>query len=185
MGKPPIVPYRLYRFLTELEDILLAESDDEIRLHRIAPLARHFLSHSPWIELQAQPPHPDKGWAVSTLYDEFDYPLTVQLVSWKPGSVSTIHNHAAWGLVAILSGQEKNRFWRRSQTALMAERNRPLDMVGEQMLQPGDIITFMPDAIHQIEIVSEEPVVSFNLYGETQRDRRFQFDALTGAATLF
>jgi predicted metal-dependent enzyme (double-stranded beta helix superfamily) len=47
------------------------------------------------------------------------------------------------------------------------------------------MITFLPDAIHQIEAIGEEPTVSFNLYGVTDYDQRFEFDPETGAATLF
>ncbi|WP_367142217.1 hypothetical protein [Moorena sp. SIO1F2] len=28
--------------------------------------------------------------------------------------VSPIHNHGTWGVVAVISGQEKNTFWRRT-----------------------------------------------------------------------
>ncbi len=175
----PIVPYRLYRFLTDLEEILLRDTDDGIRLQKISPLVRHLLDNSPWIELQFLPPDPETGWSVTMLYDEPDYPLTIQLVSWMPGMVSPIHNHAAWGLVAILSGQEKNTFWRRS------PQTGSLEPAGDRILSPGDVITFMPDAIHQVEALGNEPVISFNLYGETEFDRRFEYDPETGAAQLF
>lgn len=176
----PIVPYRLYRFLTDLEEILLKESDDAIRLQQICPLVRHLLDNSPWIELQFLMPDPETGWSVNTLYDEPDYPLTIQIVSWMPGVKSSIHNHATWGLVAVLDGREKNTFWQQATT-----EGLPLEKTGDRILDPGDIITFMPNAIHQIEALGDEPVISLNLYGETEFEQRFQFDPDTGAATLF
>jgi predicted metal-dependent enzyme (double-stranded beta helix superfamily) len=51
---------------------------------------------------------------IAILYDEPDFPLTVQTVSWLPGQVSPIHNHATWGVVALISGTEKNTLWRRT-----------------------------------------------------------------------
>ena len=121
--------------------------------------------------------HPKKGWSVDFLYDEPGFPLTVQMVAWKPGSVSTIHNHAAWGLVAFVEGTEKNTFWR--------ETDSGLEKIGEQIFEAGDIVTFEPKAIHHIEAVSDEPVVSFNLYGKTDYKNRYKFDAKTGSKKLF
>lgn len=175
-------PYRLYRFLTDLEDILEQEPDDQRRLKLICPLVRRLLNSSTWLLDNYLPPDPDTGWSVLMLYDEPDYPITVQTVVWSPGSVSPIHNHAAWGIVALLSGQEKNTFWQRSGTADTPDR---IKQVGDRTLSPGDILCLMPDAIHHIEAVSDEPTISFNLYGETNYSQRFQFDALQDTAHIF
>jgi predicted metal-dependent enzyme (double-stranded beta helix superfamily) len=81
-----------------------------------------------------------------------------------------------------LSGQEKNTFWQRSGTADTPDR---IKQVGDRTLSPGDILCLMPDAIHHIEAVSDEPTISFNLYGETNYSQRFQFDALQDTAHIF
>jgi predicted metal-dependent enzyme (double-stranded beta helix superfamily) len=175
-------PYRLYRFLTDLEDILEQEPDNQRRLKLICPLVRRLLNSSTWLLDNYLPPDPDTGWSVLMLYDEPDYPITVQTVVWSPGSVSPIHNHAAWGIVALLSGQEKNTFWQRSGTADTPDR---IEQVGDRTLSPGDILCLMPDAIHHIEAVSDEPTISFNLYGETNYNQRFQFDTLQDTAHIF
>jgi predicted metal-dependent enzyme (double-stranded beta helix superfamily) len=175
-------PYRLYRFLTDLEDILEQEPDDQRRLRLICPLVRRLLNSSTWLLDNYLPPDPDTGWSVLMLYDEPDYPITVQTVVWSPGSISPIHNHAAWGIVALLSGQEKNTFWQRSGTADTPDR---IKQVGDRTLSPGDILCLMPGAIHHIEAVSDEPTISFNLYGETNYSQRFQFDALQDTAHIF
>jgi predicted metal-dependent enzyme (double-stranded beta helix superfamily) len=36
---------------------------------------------------------------------------TVQTVAWLPGTVSPILHHAIWGVVALISGEEKNTLW--------------------------------------------------------------------------
>jgi hypothetical protein len=41
------------------------------------------------------------------LYQEDNFPITIQMVAWLPGNISPIHNHGTWGLVAVVSGQEK------------------------------------------------------------------------------
>ena len=178
----PNTIYRLYRFLTDLDEILAEIDDDSQRLEAIAPLVRKLLISSYWLQMEYDPPSPKTGWAVKFLYKEHQYPLTVQMVSWAPGSRSTIHNHGAWGLVALIGGQECNRLWRRAPHPEAPDRIEPLD---ELLLSPGDIVTFTADAIHSVESVGNEPSVSFNLYGVTDFQRRRQFDPATQTARKF
>jgi predicted metal-dependent enzyme (double-stranded beta helix superfamily) len=178
----PDSPYRLYHFLSDLDDILDRVRDDYHRLQKICPLVRRLLNSSEWLQTHFLPPDPDTGWSVQMLYDEPDYPITVQTVVWLPGSVSPIHNHGAWGIVALLSGTEKNTFWSRNSTPTASDR---IKQVGEQILFPGDILGFMPDAIHRVEALGDEPTVSFNLYGETDYSQRFEFDSDLNTAQTF
>ncbi len=175
-------PYRLFRFLTDLEDILLDIPGDRDRTKAIMPLVRHLLTSSYWLQMEYDRPSPTTGWSVKMLYREPEYPLTVQMVAWQPGSVSPIHNHGAWGIVALISGEEKNRFWKRSPTAEHPDR---LELVGEKILQPGEIISFMPGAIHSVESIGDEPTISFNLYGETNYKQRYEFDTKNHTAKNF
>lgn len=179
---PSAEPYRLYRFLTDLDDILAAEPDDVSRIYRIAPLVRMLLTSSEWLQFEYTDPSPKTGWAVKMLYREPSFPLTVQMVSWLPNRVSTIHNHATWGIVALIRGTEKNTLWRRSPTP---EQPGRIEQVGEQILVPGDIIGFTPNAIHCIEAIGDEPTISFNLYGTTDYPNRYQFDITNHAARNF
>ena len=171
-------PYRLFRFLTNLEDILQITNDDKQRLQQIRPLVRRLLNSSEWLHYEYLEPDPDTGWAVTTLYDEPDFPLTVQTVVWLPGSVSPIHNHATWGIVAILSGEEKNTFWKKV-------NQEQIEKSGELILSPGDIISLTPHAIHNVEVMGDEPTVSFNLYGETNYEQRYEFDPINCTAANF
>ncbi len=175
-------PYRLHRFLTDLEDIIWQEKDDYLRLQKICPLVRRLLNSSEWILTNFLPPDPDTGWSVQVLYDEPDFPITVQTVVWSPQAVSPIHNHAAWGIVALIDGQEKNKFWRRSPTPEYPDR---IVHTGEHTITAGDILCLMPDAIHQIEAIANEPTISFNVYGVTDYAKRFQFDIAKQTAMIF
>ncbi|YAF95817.1 MAG: cupin [Nodularia sp. CChRGM 3473] len=171
--------YRLYRFLTDLEDILDKFKSDRQRLQLICPLVRRLLTSSDWLQGEYLEPDPETGWSVLTLYDEPNFPLTVQTVAWLPGRVSPIHNHATWGVVALINGSEKNMLWRRT------DNNGRIEKIGEIILSPGEIISLMPDAIHSIEALGDEPTISFNLYGETNYEQRFEFDPVTCTAKNF
>jgi predicted metal-dependent enzyme (double-stranded beta helix superfamily) len=174
--------YRLYRFLTELEDILAAMPDDVDRIRAIAPRVRRLLESSYWLQMEYTHPPADPGWSVRFLYREHGFALTVQMVAWLPGHVSTIHNHGTWGIVAVIGGQEKNTFWVRSPAEEAPDR---IQTTGEQILVPGDIIGFLPDTIHCIEPIGDEPAVTFNLYGVTDHSKRFKFDPETHRAEHF
>ncbi len=175
-------PYRLYRFLTDLDDVLASTPDDYQRIQRIFPLVRQLLTSSYWLQMEYNEPSPQLGWSVKMLYQEPDYPLTIQMVAWSPGKVSPIHNHATWGIVALVSGEEKNNFWRRSPDAQHPDR---ITKVGEHILVPGDIIGFMPEAIHSVEPSTDEPTITFNIYGATDFDQRYEFDPVKHTAKNF
>jgi predicted metal-dependent enzyme (double-stranded beta helix superfamily) len=174
-------PYRLYRFLTDLEDLLNQISDDRLRLQAICPLVRQLLESCSWLQIPFLEPDQQTGWAVQTLYDEPFFPLTVQLVAWSPGATSPIHNHGSWGVVALLDGQEKNTFWQRSPTPKFSDH---IQTFNNKILIPGDILCLMPDSIHQVEAISLNPTISLNLYGETNQDR-FEFDSIQHTAHTF
>jgi predicted metal-dependent enzyme (double-stranded beta helix superfamily) len=171
--------YRLYRFLTDLEDILIEFPSDRDRIAAIAPLVRTLLTDSYWLQIPEQQADPELGWAVQTLYDEPFFDLTVQLVTWLPGSKSPIHNHGGWGLIAMISGEEKNTLWQRSPNLEFPDQ---IVQVGEKIIAEGEIIGFLADAIHQIEVSGTEPTVSLNLYGKTDYAARFEFDPIAHTA---
>jgi predicted metal-dependent enzyme (double-stranded beta helix superfamily) len=175
-------PYRLHRLLTDLEDLLETVTEPQDQLQQMIPMVRCFLDSAPWLLFDPLQPDPETGWAVRTIYDEPFFPLTVQIVSWAPGMVSSIHNHASWGLVALLEGQEKNDLWERQADLLSPVADSLAD---QPTLEAGDIITFLPEAIHRVTALGHQPTISFNLYGETDYDRRFEFDPITHQATLF
>jgi len=174
--------YRLYRFLTELEDVLNNVEDQSTRLPEIRMLVRRLIINSYWVQSQFLQPDLKTGISVLLLYNELGFPLTVQTVTFAPGTNSNIHNHGTWGVVAILKGQEKNTFWRRSSNSDFPNK---IEKVGEINLSPGDIVSFTPQTIHQVQAIGEEPTVTFNIYGETNPKQRFEFDVTNHSAKKF
>ncbi|PZV14302.1 MAG: cupin [Leptolyngbya sp.] len=174
--------YRLYRFLTELEDILDTFHDDLSRLEAITPLVRKLLVSSYWLQMEYKNPDPATGWSVNFLYREHEFPITVQMVTWLPGHKSTIHNHGTWGIVALVGGQERNRIWRRAPQPGQPDR---IELVDEIILNPGDVVALTANAIHSVEPWGEEPTVSFNLYGVTNFSDRREFDVENHRAKPF
>jgi predicted metal-dependent enzyme (double-stranded beta helix superfamily) len=174
--------YRVYRFLTEIEDVLNDVDDESSRLPELRMLVRRLIVNSYWVNSQYLEPDAKTGTSVLLLYDELGFPLTVQTVTFAPGTSSTIHNHGTWGIVAVLKGEEKNTFWQRNPRP---DAENKLTATGEVHLLPGDIISFTPDTIHCVQAVGDEPTVTFNVYGETDPKERFEFDPVTHIAKKF
>ncbi|NJO72580.1 MAG: cupin [Leptolyngbyaceae cyanobacterium RM1_406_9] len=175
-------PYRFHRFLTEVEDALESAIDEVDCLPQLRLLVRRLITNSYWIQTQYIDPAPETGSGVIMLYDEIGYPLTVQIATFSPGTRSSIHNHGNWGVVAILKGEEKNTFWRYIPNPQFSGWVEP---VSEIILLPGDLISFTPDAIHCVEVVGDEPVVTFSIYGETHHSKRFKYDPIAHTAKNF
>ncbi|MFM7365878.1 MAG: cupin [Cuspidothrix sp.] len=174
--------YRLYRFLTEVEDVLNHVDDELTRLPELRMLVRRLIVNSYWVQSQYLEPDKKRGISVLLLYDELGFPLTVQTVSFASGMTSNIHNHGTWGIVAILKGQEKNTFWRPSSDPESPDK---IKKTGEIILSPGDLVSFTPETIHQVQAIGKEPTVTFNIYGETDPKQRFEFDIINHRSQKF
>ncbi|HLP87732.1 MAG TPA: cupin [Nostocaceae cyanobacterium] len=174
--------YRLYRFLTEVEDVLNHVENESLFLPKIQLLVRRLVINSYWVNSQFLEPDPQTGNSVLLLYDELGFPLTIQTVTFAPGTISNIHNHGTWGIVAVLQGEEKNSIWQRTNNPDFPHQIKP---TGEINLTAGDIISLASGAIHQVEAVGDKPTVTFNLYGETDPKQRWEFDPVHHLAKNF
>lgn len=174
-------PYRFHRFLTDMEDVLKQSQvvDAGGCLPDLRRLVRKLVLNSYWLQTQRPNLTPPAETAILNLYDEIGYPLTVQIETHLPGTKSPVHNHGTWGIVAILQGQENNTFWQRSPTSAQPDK---IAQIAAKTLVYGDIISFTPAAIHSIRAVGEEPLVTFNIYGETHSKQRFEFDPIAHTA---
>lgn len=177
--------YYLHQFLTEILEILEHASHEHEEwdyLPQIRMRVRQLIMNSYWVRTRHTSPHSKTGVGIYTLYDEIGYPLTVQTETRLPGTLSPIHNHGTWGVVSVISGKEEHTFWQRSSDDSEPVRVRP---VGKRIMGPGEILSFVPEAIHQVRAIAPEPAVTFCMYGDTQPKSRFRFDPVAHTATQF
>jgi predicted metal-dependent enzyme (double-stranded beta helix superfamily) len=169
--------YRLYRFLTEVEDTIRLAAIEGIEetdfLSGLRMLVRKLILNCYTVKTRLPEPDFKTGISVVMLYDELGFPMTIQTETSLPGTTSPIHNHGTWSIIAVLQGKQKNTFWRRNPTTKFPDK---IDRIGERIIEPGDLISFTTEAIHSIEAVGDNPTITFNLYGETHSSKRFQFD---------
>lgn len=177
-------PYYFHRFLTEIENVLRqAKTIHQCDcLPMLRQLVRKLVVNSYWIKTQRPNVPLTESTALLNLYDETGYPLTLQIEALMPGASSSIHTHGTWGIVAILQGQEKHTFWQRSPEPSFPDK---IVCVAEKTLSYGEIISFVPEAIHRVQAIGKDPLVTFNLYGETMGKKRFKFDAIAHQAKRY
>ena len=177
--------YYFHRFLTDIVDLLdraPSELEEWDFLPQIRMQVRQLITNSYWLQTQKPEANLKTGIGLQTLYDEIGYPLTVQNVTTHSGVLSTIHNHGTWGIVFQLRGRDRHTFWRRTNPP---DAPPKIESVSEIVLGPGQLLSLHPDAIHQVETAGPDWSLNFQLYGDTQPKRRFQFEPETKTARPF
>ncbi|WP_434034966.1 rhodanese-like domain-containing protein [Cupriavidus sp. a3] len=99
-----------------------------------------------------------------------------------PGKAQPPHDHTAWAIIAGITGNERNVFYRREATDDPA-RDR-LTETGRSEVVSGSSVTLLPDDVHTIELIGDEPGLHLHFYG-LALDRlsgRVVFDSTAGGS---
>jgi predicted metal-dependent enzyme (double-stranded beta helix superfamily) len=70
---------------------------------------------------------------------------------------SPAHDHTTWAVIVGVQGQERNVFYRRTDSGVA--------VTGQETVEPGKGIVLTPTDLHSIHISGEEPVLNFHMYG--------------------
>ena len=84
--------------------------------------------------------------------------LLMMRVCFCPGLRTPPHDHATWAAILMLSGSERNVFYRRC-------GRHGLDRTEEVLLQPGSILRMDVDTIHVAECATDQPAIALHVYG--------------------
>jgi len=74
------------------------------------------------------------------------------------------HNHTTWAVIAGVSGDELNRFYERTDDKSVEGQGK-LNQFGEEAVQHGTGVSFLPDDIHSIHVEGDEKTVHLHMYG--------------------
>lgn len=83
--------------------------------------------------------------------------LTLLKVCFPCGRRTPPHSHGTWAAILVLSGEEKNTLYRRSDAGLRR--------ASEVTLERGSILTMRADTAHVAECIGSEPVIGLHVYG--------------------
>lgn len=84
--------------------------------------------------------------------------LTMMRICFCPGLRTPPHDHSTWTAVLMLSGQERNTFYRRC-------AKNGLTPVGDVVLKAGSVLHMKTDTIHVAECATDQPAVALHVYG--------------------
>ena len=133
-------------------------SEQEL-LEHVAAAMRRLVAQDDWLESRHAAPDPDRYQQYLLFKDPADRFSIVSFV-WGPGQYTPIHDHGIWGVVGMLRGSEVSQPF----------ELRHGRMVGgsEQILLPGDVITFSPNSgdTHRVRNAFTDRIsISIHVYG--------------------
>lgn len=188
--------YTFSLFIKDIHRLIQLTSDDIERIEIAAVLTKRFLSQADWIVDSCPPPDPEKRVSINKLHSEPDDSFHISTFSWLPQG-SNVHCHGTWSIVAILgnstTGRELNYFWSRQD-----DGSKPnyavIKPISKQILEPGDIIGFTSNAIHNIKSIvavnpdnTEHPIptLMFNLFGKFDFTKQYMFNPFDNTCTRY
>ena len=105
-----------------------------------------------------------------TLHRHPDGSFQILAYIWEPGSMDTVHDHGAWGIVGSYINKIRERKFRRLDDGTV-EGFAELEETADRILMPREITVVRPldDGIHQMENINDTVAVTVNVYGRTVR----------------
>lgn len=107
------------------------------------------------------------GDGTSSLYllsEDKNHEYALYVVSEVHGNMSPPHDHTTWAVIAGVEGEELNKFYDR----LDDGKEKGLAEISEshtEVVSVGTGVALMPDDIHSIHCLVEQPTLNFHLYG--------------------
>jgi predicted metal-dependent enzyme (double-stranded beta helix superfamily) len=170
--------YGLGDFVKELRAAALVSVAEAATVERVKPLVERLARSRAWVRPGYYECDSEQGFGVHVLHEEPDHSLWVIAASWLPHRGAPPHNHGTWAVVAGIDGEEKNIIWRR--------RGNRLERGGSETIGPGQVATFLSNAIHSVINEGERTTLSLHVYGRNLNfAERSRFDAETGVETPF
>ena len=128
---------RLRDFVVAATVMMGPDGLDETSAHaKLGPLLRDLVAHDDWLPAEFAEPHPEHYRQYLLHCDPAERFSVVSFV-WGPGQATPIHDHTVWGLIGILRGAERCRFFERA-------GDGHLEPLGEERLEAGQISTLGP-----------------------------------------
>ena len=98
------------------------------------------------------------GYQTHLVHAEADGSFSIMMMVWRPGQQTSIHDHLAWCVTAVLQGTEYEEVY--------ALRGDHLEVVGRNANPVGTVSGFAPPGdIHRVTNIGDSVAVSMHVYG--------------------
>jgi len=143
-----------------------AEGVTEDNLARIRAELLALAAHEALFPSAEFPPPPggEKGANRYLLQQDQGGRFALYLNALNPGNETKPHDHTTWAVVVAVDGQELNRVYRRLDDGSDPARCEVVED-HQVMVEPGQGICLMPDAIHSIHTTGDRPTRHLHMYG--------------------
>jgi predicted metal-dependent enzyme (double-stranded beta helix superfamily) len=120
------------------------------------------------------------------LSEDQDHRFALYLSSAWPGKGTVPHNHTTWAVIVAIAGEEHNRLYERVDDGSVPGRGE-VRQTSAFVVRPGTGISFLPDEIHSIHVMGDEPTLHLHMYGRglEQLTERIGFDVENGTYRVF
>jgi len=177
--------YSLEQLVDDLRAIMAKTGNPGAIIDQVRPLAQQLAQAKEWVKPGYYECDAEQGFGVHLLHEEPDHTLAVFAVAWLRGRGAPPHNHGTWAVVAGVDGPEKNVYWKR-----VDDRSRlgyaDVEPAGEEVIGPGEVVSFLPDAIHSVVNETDRVTLSLHIYGKhVNYTERSQFDPEVKTETPF
>ena len=159
-----ITTYGLSDFVKDLRAITAGTKSHGAIIEQVRPVAVRLALSKEWLERRHYECDPAQGFGVHLLHEEPDHALAVFAVAWLPGHGAPPHNHGTWAVVAGVDGPEKNVYWKRVDDG-SRRGYAEIKQQGEEVIGPGGVVSFLPEAIHSVANEIDRVTVSLHVYG--------------------
>jgi 3-mercaptopropionate dioxygenase len=98
------------------------------------------------------------GYQTHLVHAEADGSFSIMVMVWRPGQQTSVHDHLAWCVTAVLQGTEYE--------VVYADRGDHLEAVARNANPAGTVSGFAPPGdIHQVTNIGDTIAVSMHVYG--------------------
>jgi len=125
-------------------------------------------------------PSDDAMERIFLIHEDADGGYALYVNSGLPGQTTRPHDHGgSWAIVVAVDGEELHR--------LYVPDGDLVRQSGEITVAPGTGVSLLPDGVHSIHAVSDQPLLHLHLYGMgfPHQGERVEYDLEAGEAVRF
>lgn len=160
----------LRTFMDKAQRVVAEEPDRSRTVQLLRPVFGELLNDHGWLPEGFTQPDPTGGMGEGVgnylIFRSANRDLTLMSLVLPSGAGTPVHDHLAWGLVGLYSGEQEEWVYRRLDTD-GDEGVADLVEVDQRQLRAGDFYELLPPEgdIHRVRTLGYEPSVSLHLLG--------------------
>lgn len=160
----------LAAFIAHVRRIAAEEPDRSRTVKVLRPAFARLLGDKSWLPAEFTRPDPSGGMGEGVgnylIYRSAERDLSLMSLVLPAGAGTPVHDHLAWGLVGLYSGEQEEWVYH-SAGIDEAEGTAHLEEVERRHLHAGDFYELLPPEgdIHRVRTLGSEPSVSLHLLG--------------------